>query len=595
MIKQMVRNIITWFSFIAMVTGSLSVSSTLVAQSSVRDSILLKSELYREKLHIFTDRNLYAAGEKIYFRAINLTDPNLKEINCSTVLYIELIDATNKSYILGKFKLEKWGAVGYITIPSDLRTGNYYIRAYTKWMRNFSPYDYAYAIITLINPYSGETNDVLNNEAKKSPQLRDSSEININKDPMPVLNNVIKCSTSQGIYNKREKVILDIILADKDWIATSGYCLSVIKSGAINSNIYGLNLSNLKRDYDTAEIKYWPEMQGLSLSGSIIKKDLNIPSAYSEIHLSAVGKNPFYIGYLAEQQGRFLFSLPELCETQNFFIGVETKDQDPVEILIDNDFSTDLINLPALSFILSDEEKNIAREIMFNMQLEKAYKLRPDSQVPDATIVQESAFFYGKPEITLNPDDYVKLPTLEEFFVELIPQAYISKRKEGTSIIMRGNNPDIAFFKPLILIDFVPVFNAENLLRLSPELIDRIEIINSTYVRGNMCFGGIISVFSKKGDMAGIELPENSYFFDFKTFEPQGETSFPIYSVTSGNKRIPDFRNTMYWNPLVNGNPGETISLEFYTSDNTGEYTVIIRGISVKGTILEGHCNFTVK
>ena len=160
---------------------------------------------------------------------------------------------------------------------------------------------------------------------------------------------------------------------------------------------------------------------------------------------------------------------------------------------------------------------------------------------------------------------------------------------------MKGYNPDITFYKPLILLDFVPVFNAENLLRLSPELIDRIEVINSTYVRGNMCFGGIISVFSKKGDMAGIDLPANSYFFDFKTYEPQDDISFPTYSGLSGNERIPDFRNTMYWNPFLQGKPSETISCEFYASDNTGDYIVIVRGISEQGSILEGHCNFTVE
>jgi hypothetical protein len=95
--------------------------------------------------------------------------------------------------------------------------------------------------------------------------------------------------------------------------------------------------------------------------------------------------------------------------------------------------------------------------------------------------------------------------------------------------------------------------------------------------------------------MAGIELPENSYFFDFKTYEPQNEISFPAYPDSKGNERIPDFRNTMYWNPFLHGNPSDTISCEFYTSDNTGEYVVIIRGISEQESILEGHCNFKVE
>jgi hypothetical protein len=501
--------------------------------------------------------------------------------------------------VSGKFNLEKWGASGYIIIPQNLTSGNYYIRAYTKWMRNFSPYDYAYSIITIINPFSEETNDVQN------LSINENSIIDINKARLMVLNDAIKCSTSEEAYKKREKVKLEIQIPDGEWISPAGYCVSVVKSGSINSNIYELNLSSFKGNDDPAEIKYWPEIKGLSLSGSIIKKDMNMPSAYSEVHLSAVGDNPYYIGYMTEQQGRFLFSLPEGHEIRNFFIGAETKDEDPVEILIDNDFSTDLIYLPGIPFILSGEEKNTAREIMFNMQLEKAYKQKPDWQMvdtlngnssSDSTAVNpEPVFFYGSPDFTLQPDDYVKLPTLEEFFVELIPQSSIVKRKAGSSIVMKGYNPDIAFYKPLILLDFVPVFNAENLLRLSPELISRIEIINSTYIRGNMCFGGIISVFSKKGDMAGIELPEKSYFFDFKTYDPQDEISFPVYSESSGNERIPDFRNTMYWNPFIQGNPSETISCEFFTSDNTGDYIVVIRGISEGGTILEGHYSFAVE
>jgi hypothetical protein len=601
---QMKRNIIKWLLPALIVTG-LSGSSIILAQKSVPDSLMLKSELYKEKLHIFTDRNIYATGEKIFFRAVTQTDPGLKEINWSTVLYIELIDGGNKSSVQGKFKLDKWGASGYITVPSNLPSGNYYIRAYTKWMRNFSPYDYAYSVITVINPYSEETNDILNHEIKKD------STTDVNTGKLIVLNNIIKCSTSRETYNKREKVKLVIKIPDEELISSGGYCVSVIKSDAINSKKYGLNLSNFKVNDDPAEIKYWPEIQGLSLSGSINKKGLNEPSAYPEVHLSALGNNPYYIGYLTEQKGKFLFSLPDGHETRNFFIGVETKDADPIEILIDNDFSTDLTDLPPIPFILSGEEKNIAREIMFNMQLEKAYKQRPDRQIadtitgdiiydsitvpPDITFTPEPVFFYGKPEITLKPDDYVKLPNLQEFFIELIPQASIIKRKERTSIVMKGYNPDIAFYKPLILLDFVPVFNAENLLSLSPELISRIEVINSTYVRGNMCFGGIISVFSKKGDMAGIDLPENSYFFDFKTFEPQDEISFPDYSNSPANKRIPDFRNTIYWNPDLQAKPGETVSCEFFTSDNSGEYIILVRGITEQGSILEGHCSFSVE
>jgi hypothetical protein len=542
-----------------------------------------------EKIHIFTDRNMYAAGEKILFRAYNLSNPELKESCWSKILYVEIVDADNSSLANGKFPLEQWGSCGYITVPLTLRTGNYYLRAYTKWMRNYSPYGYSYSIITIINPHIEETYDIIN------PAVTEDTASILNNSGINVTKNILKCYTGQKKYEKRTKVVLNIEIPDKTWISPEGYCVSVIKSGAINSNIYGLDLSSSGEYEIPSEIKFYPEMKGISLSGRIIKKDLNIPSINSEVHLSALGDHPDYFGYITNEQGEFLFVLPEWYGTRNFFIGTITKDEDPVEILIDNDFSTEIINLPGIPFMLSGEEKNIAREIMFNMQLEKAYG-QSRYLTDDSTLsYTKYHYFYGDPTITINTSDYIKLPTLEEFFRELIPSASIIKRRDLSYFVMEGNNSDISFYKPLILLDFVPVFNVNNLLKIPPEYIRQIEVINSTYIRGNMCFGGIISIFSQKGDIAGIDLPENSYFFDFKTYELQDELSFPDYSGLKSNERIPDFRNTMYWNPALPGSPGETITCEFFTSDNTGEYIILVRGITEQGSILEGHCSFIVE
>jgi len=576
--KQMMPNRVILFTRILMTHWLLFSSLLIFAQVPAN-----------EKIHIFTDRSMYAAGEKILFRAYNLSNPELKEACWSKILYVEIVDEDNNSLANGKFSLNQWGSYGYITVPLTLPTGNYYLRAYTKWMRNYSPYGYSYSIITIINPHIEETYDIIN------PAVTEDTASIFNNCGINVTKNILKCSTGQKKYDKRTKVVLNIEIPDKTWISPEGYCISVIKSEAINSNIYGLDLSSSGEHETPSEIKFYPELKGLSISGSIVKKNLNIPSAYSEVHLSALGDIPDYFGYLTQTQGKFIFALPEWYGTRNFFIETITKDEDPVEILIDNDFSTEIINLPGIPFMLSAEEKNIAREIMFNMQLEKAYG-QSRYQTDDSSMsYTKYSYFYGDPTITIKTSDYIKLPTLEEFFRELIPSASIIKRRDLSYFVMEGNNSDISFYKPLILLDFVPVFNVNNLLKIPPEYIRQIEVINSTYIRGNMCFGGIISIFSQKGDIAGIDLPENSYFFDFKTYEPQDDLTFPDYSGVPVNERIPDFRNTMYWNPVVQGSPREIISYDFFTSDNTGEYIVIIRGISDKGTILEGHCNFIVE
>jgi hypothetical protein len=167
-------------------------------------------------------------------------------------------------------------------------------------------------------------------------------------------------------------------------------------------------------------------------------------------------------------------------------------------------------------------------------------------------------------------DDFIALPTLEEVFFELVPEITIGKRKDITYMVLIGhsrNNADLASYNPLILLDRIPVYNLKDLLEISPGKIKRIEIINDVYIKGNVTYGGVVSIFSRKGDLAGIKLPRNSYFFDFSGYFPRPDESEMI-PVPSSSRRIPDFRNCLYWNPEVLIRPGNKAGLEFYTSDN---------------------------
>ncbi|MCH7658893.1 MAG: hypothetical protein IIB05_11325, partial [Bacteroidetes bacterium] len=293
--------------------------------------------------------------------------------------------------------------------------------------------------------------------------------------------------------------------------------------------------------------------------------------------------------------GRFRFFLPHHTGIQDLFITAETNDDLPVEILIDNNFSTDFVQLSQLPSFLPPQQSELIREIMFNMQVEKIFNQPLANTEPVEK--EDSSFinFFGSPFITIKTIDYVKLPTLEEFFFELIPKVILKKKKGKRYFTLIGDHSDLAIYKPLVLLDHVPVIDVETILSLSPETIDHIDIINATYIRGYIHFGGIINIISREGDMAGIDIPRNSRLFNFKTFEPQQEIEFPDYSTNTNNEMIPDFRNCLFWIPNIKMDRGEKNSFNFYTSDNQGEYAVVIHGITAEGVILEGQCNFVVK
>ena len=105
-----------------------------------------------EYITLFTDRNMYAVNERIYFSSFYRIGQDSAKESWSKVLYVELVTPSGRPLAKGKFQLNEKGSSGYLDIPSDALTGNYYLRSYTRWMRNFGPESYCYAPLVIINP-----------------------------------------------------------------------------------------------------------------------------------------------------------------------------------------------------------------------------------------------------------------------------------------------------------------------------------------------------------------------------------------------------------------------------------------------------------
>src|SRR5258706_8187525 len=110
-----------------------------------------------EKVTLNTDRTLYISGEQVLFSA-SLTFDNRSSSDLSQILYVDIISPDGKSISGGKFKIENLSTNGCVTIPEETITGVYYVRAYTKYMRNFGPESFSYNAIKIVNPLR---NDVL--------------------------------------------------------------------------------------------------------------------------------------------------------------------------------------------------------------------------------------------------------------------------------------------------------------------------------------------------------------------------------------------------------------------------------------------------
>jgi hypothetical protein len=106
----------------------------------------------QEKIFMHSDKQFYLPGEIIWFKIYVVDASFHSAIDISKICYVELINSDKKSTLQGKIALTNGSGSGSFMLPSSIPSGNYLLRAYTHWMKNFSAGFYFEKSITIINP-----------------------------------------------------------------------------------------------------------------------------------------------------------------------------------------------------------------------------------------------------------------------------------------------------------------------------------------------------------------------------------------------------------------------------------------------------------
>jgi len=105
----------------------------------------------KEKIFVHTDKSLYVAGEIIWFKLYDVDASDHKPLQLSKVVYVEILDSNNKQSLQAKIALHDAEGNGSFYLPLNLNSGNYKLRAYTNWMKNFDAAYFFEKTITIIN------------------------------------------------------------------------------------------------------------------------------------------------------------------------------------------------------------------------------------------------------------------------------------------------------------------------------------------------------------------------------------------------------------------------------------------------------------
>ena len=155
---------------------SLFLMATAFAQSSISDSLQSKFSQYQkrethEKLFVQTDKNSYVAGEIVWFKVYDVDAATHKPLGISKVSYVEIVNKENKPVLQAKINMQNGSGSGSFLLPFSINSDNYILKAYTAWMKNFSPDFFFEKNLTIVNTLKKIDSQTGNDTAAYSVQF----------------------------------------------------------------------------------------------------------------------------------------------------------------------------------------------------------------------------------------------------------------------------------------------------------------------------------------------------------------------------------------------------------------------------------------
>jgi|GEM_PF-1631998 len=565
---------------------------TVKAQLLHADSLCFD---YREKVFLHTDRELYLTGEFIRFSAWCVSWPTNRPSGTSKILYVELLNNQANSVIREKIRLDDGGAGGYLEIPRSFHTGVYFVRAYTRWMTNLDPSWYFMKKLYIVNPFlpvETSRTDTFGHRALALPGTGESSTDRYKESP-PVGNKELTIGINLGKdkYAAREQVILRMNVTDPAGHPSSGrFSVSVCK---ICSHPYLKTLNICRYLHDSLWMvqpevpagipRMLPEIRGLTLTGMVYDRLRQEPVAKVPVYAALPGKVAKLYTGITGKDGRFCIQLSDL-EGDRDIVVMAAADPEKYSVTLDNPFTDKYTGLKNELFYPGEDLIRYISQLMVNLQIEDAYGKLAKGQNPGN--IDDSQAFYGVPDETVIMDDYIKLPALEEVFFEIVKSVGITRKRDQYELTItdpRTLQPVAG--KPLLMLDGVPVTDINPVIsQLDPEEIERIDIISSRYVLGDISSSGIINLITHDAGYHQFELPAYVQRQSYQFLQVPVPFNSPDYSFSPDSLRsVPDYRNTLYWNPDIRTDATGKAEIKFYTADDLSGYRIVIQGINADG------------
>lgn len=556
-----------------------------------------------ERIIIHTDRDIYIAGERLYYR-IDL--PGGNNGMSSGVAYIALRNTGNDLIVTSSLNME--GRTGYssIYLPDTLSSSVYQIVAFTNWMRNFGEEHYSEKQILIINRFDEQLElpvaEAQEEYAAEKRNIRPADGILPGSSGLA--DRPVEVRPVKPVYGTREKVQIELLPRG---LADSAAYLSVAVSHAKTILDHNEGKQNSKDDVQgstsakithTSFIRFFRETDGPVITGQVVDSDSRegVPGATVFLTTPDDSLNLLYAKTL--EDGMFHFRLNDFHEGRKIYFAVYERDiAESSEIRINDKFELHQPFLPETG-IGEESLKNHLRKSQDIVRINKTLGIDFNSDLETERPGYRPLIYSSANHSLRVSGEYVYLNDLHEITREILPWLRIRRHSGDYTVNMMIEEVDLyRQATPALFLDGIYTDDISRIIHLDTDMIDRIEIHRQLWRHGDIILPGIAAFFTNSLEYRDLDLATGSV-----TAEHSPATFPSVYRPPNHgepgieSRSRPDFRQLLYWEPdvtMVRNGTGRL--LEFYSGDLKGEYLIRVRGFTCSGEIISEQATILIE
>lgn len=529
-----------------------------------------QQERIRERVYLSTDRDVYVAGDRVWMSAYCIDAATGLLSGFSRIAYVE-VHSQEGTVQTAKVALDGGRGAACLTLPNTLPTGNYRLLAYTVLGSSEVDADLAAGArtISVFNTFTTERADV--KVVETAPEA-----------PARAVCGTLSLEPAGGLAVK----------VTNNGQSPVRFNLSVRHADGIPSPD-GAGIKDF-----TSALAALPSAKGFNLYASEYEGEIiraRVTGTDSEGMKAVAGKSAFisspgdgsnvYTGTIG-LDGTATFYTANIYGEQDMFLEIEGADRSNICHL---EIQRPFLDIPAGEIPQLDLCSSYASALelrSLGMQLERNF----DSDTLYTPLPRiEGMVFDRKRCKEYILDDYTRFPVMEELFTEFIQEIRIRKVDNSRQLQVRATDALGNTYFPqgtaLILLDGVPVLDHEKILSYDPLLVRRVDIFQDAYFLGVRSFRGVVNFVTYKGTLPSMQFEDNVRIVTF-----QGCSVPEAFTCEGVGKGYPDYRQTIWWHPLLELAPGESMTIKCKAPDYSGAFEVFAEGLSDDGAPLSQAC-----